>query len=298
MKLYISSSSLRNVYPDLWEASWLQAQELCKLQSKVLAEFPEYYKQLPDSLEHYLQLRSLFAYVEALWVRLAKQYKRACKSLEEPCEQIPDAVLDLKSLLMEIQALPLERFVFKTKDGLLDFEKLVNQFSETLGFIVIKPYMWFDDLIGMVRNYGISYPGILNLALSDSYYPKGVTIGDNLEKVSLLQIIQHDLMTVTKRNLMFFDTDEEFADFVFQPYAVFSENNGQLSYDGAYSEQYLRAVKEGKKFIIMKGSSESAVNRRKVVSKRVLVPDQLGSSRKDVCVSLPVENLSDGFIDL
>ena len=298
MKLYISSSSLRNVYPDLWEASWLQAQELCKLQSKVLAEFPEYYKQLPDSLEHYLQLRSLFAYVEALWVRLAKQYKRACKSLEEPCEQIPDAVLDLKSLLMEIQALPLERFDFKTKDGLLDFEKLVNKFSETLGFIVIKPYMWFDDLIGMVRNYGISYPGILNLALSDSYYPKGVTIGDNLEKVSLLQIIQHDLMTVTKRNLMFFDTDEEFADFVFQPYAVFSENNGQLSYDGAYSEQYLRAVKEDKKFIIMKGSYESAVNRRKVVSKRVLVPDELGSSRKDVCVSLPVENLSDGFINL
>ena len=158
--------------------------------------------------------------------------------------------------------------------------------------------MWFDDLIGMVRNYGISYPGILNLALSDSYYPKGVTIGDNLEKVSLLQIIQHDLMTVTKRNLMFFDTDEEFADFVFQPYAVFSENNGQLSYDGAYSEQYLRAVKEDKKFIIMKGSYESAVNRRKVVSKRVLVPDELGSSRKDVCVSLPVENLSDGFINL
>ena len=297
MKLYISSSSLRNVYPDLWEASWLQAQELCKLQSKVLAEFPEYYKQLPDSLEHYLQLRSLFAYVEALWVRLAKQYKRACKSLEEPCEQIPDAVLDLKSLLMEIQALPLERFVFKTKDGLLDFEKLVNQFSETLGFIVIKPYMWFDDLIGMVRNYGISYPGILNLALSDSYYPKGVTIGDNLEKVSLLQIIQHDLMTVTKRNLMFFDTDEEFADFVFQPYAVFSENNGQLSYDGAYSEQYLRAVKEDKKFIIMKGSSESAVNRRKVVSKRVLVPKELGSTRQDVCVSLVVDNLSDGIFD-
>ena len=298
MKLYISSSSLENAYSDLCEASQLQARRLCSLQNMVLAEFPEYYKQLPDTLEHYLQLRSLFAFVEALWVRLAKQYKRARKSLEQPCEQIPDAVLGLKSLLMEIQALPLERFVFKTKDGLLDFEKLVNQFSETLGFIVIKPYMWFDDLIGMVRNYGISYPGILNLALSDSYYPKGVTIGDNLEKVSLLQIIQHDLMTVTKRNLMFFDTDEEFADFVFQPYAVFSENNGQLSYDGAYSEQYLRAVKEGKKFIIMKGSSESAVNRRKVVSKRVLVPDELGSSRKDVCVSLPVENLSDGFIDL
>ena len=297
MKLQISANSLRNVYPDLWEASWLQAQELCKLQSKVLEEFPEYYKQLPDSLEHYLQLRSLFAYVEALWVRLAKQYKRACKSLEEPCEQIPDAVLDLKSLLMEIQALPLERFVFKTEDGLLAFEKLVNQFSETLGFIVIKPYMSFDELMKMVKNYGISSQEILDTALSDSY-PEEVTVGDNLEKVLLSQIIQHDLMTVTKRNLMFFDTDEEFADFVFHPYAVFSENKGQLSYDGAYSEQYLKAVKEGKKFVIMKGSFDSAVNRRKIVSKRVLVPEELRSSRKDVCVSLSVDNLSNGFVDL
>ena len=297
MKLQISANSLRNVYPDLWEESWLQAQDLCKLQSKVLAEFPEYYKQLPDSLEHYLQLRSLFAYVEALWVRVAKQYKRACKSLEEPCEQIPDAVLDLKSLLIEIQTLPLESFVSKTKDGLLDFEKLVKQFSKTLGFIVIKPYMSFDELMRMVKNYGISYPGILDTALSDSY-PEEMTVGDNLEKVLLSQIIQHDLMAITQRNLMYFDTDQEFADFVFHPYAVFSENKGQLSYDGAYSEQYLRAVKEGKKFVIMKGSSDSAVNRRKVVSKRVLVPEELGSSRKDVCVSLPVDNLSDGFIDL
>ena len=198
MKLQISANSLRNVYPDLWEASWLQAQELCKLQTKVLAEFPEYYKQLPDSLEHYLQLRSLFAFVEALWVRLAKQYKRACKSLEEPCEQIPDAVLDLKSLLIEIQALPLESFVFKTKDGLLDFEKLVNQSSDRLIFVVINSNMYFDDLMGMVKNYGISYPGILAPALSDSY-PEEVTIGDNLEKVSSLQIIKYDLMAASQR---------------------------------------------------------------------------------------------------
>jgi hypothetical protein len=106
-------------------------------------------------------------------------------------------------MLIEIQALPLERFVFKTKDGLLDFEKLVNQFSERLIFVVINSNMYFDDLMGMVKSYGISYPGILNPALSDSYYPKGVTIEDNLEKVSLLQIIKYDLMAVTKRNLMF-----------------------------------------------------------------------------------------------
>jgi hypothetical protein len=99
--------------------------------------------------------------------------------------------------------MPLENFVSKTKDGLLDLEILVKEFSETLGFIVIKPYMWFDDLMGMVKSYGISYPGILNPALSDSYYPKGVTIEDNLEKVSLLQIIKYDLMAVTKRNFMF-----------------------------------------------------------------------------------------------
>jgi hypothetical protein len=198
MKLQISANSLRNVYPDLWEASWLQAQELCKLQSKVLAEFPEYYKQLPDTLEHYLQLRSLFAFVEALWVRLAKQYKRACKSLEEPCEQIPDAVLDLKSLLIEIQALLLESFVFKTEDGLLDFEKIVNQFSERLVFVVINPYMYFDDLMGLVKKYGISYQGILDSALSDSY-PEQVTVGDNLEKVLFSQIIQHDLMGASQR---------------------------------------------------------------------------------------------------
>ena len=199
MKQYISSSSLEKAYPDLCEASQLQARRLCSLQRMVLAEFPEYYKQLPDTLEHYLQLRSLFALIEALWVRLAKQYKRARKSLEQPCEQIPDAVLGLKSLLIEIQALPLESFVSKTKDGLLDLEKLVKEFSVTLGFIVIKPNMWFDDLIGMVKNYGISYPGILNPALSDSYYPKGVTIGDNLEKVSLLQIIKYDLMAASQK---------------------------------------------------------------------------------------------------
>ena len=200
MKLYISPSSLKNIYPDLWETSRLQARRLWNLQSDVLKEFQDSYKQLPDTLEHYLQLRSLFAYVEALWVRLAKQYKRACKSLEEPCGQIPDVVLDLKSLLIEIQTLPLESFVFKTKDGLLDFEKLVNQFSERLVFVVINPCKCFDDLMRLVKKYGISYQGILDPALSDSYYPKGVTIEDNLEKVSLLQIIKYDLMVVTQRN--------------------------------------------------------------------------------------------------
>lgn len=200
MKLYISASSLKNTYPDLWEASQFQARRLWSLQSMVLTKLPESYKQLPDTLEHYLQLRSLFELVEALWVRLAKQYKAACKSLEEPCEQIPDAVINLKSLLIEIQVMPLESFISKTKDGLLDLEKLVKQFSKRLVFVVINPCIYFDDLMGMVKNYGISYPGILNPTLSDSY-PKEVSVRDNMEKVSLLQIIQCDLMTASQSNL-------------------------------------------------------------------------------------------------
>ena len=207
MKLHISSKSLENAYPDLYEASQTQARRLCSLQNMVLAEFPEYFKQLPDTLEHYLQLRSLFACVEAIWVRLAKQYKAARKSLEDPCEQIPDAVIDLKSLLMEIQAMPLESFISKKKDGLLDLEKLVKQFSKRLVFLVIHPSMRFDELMGMVKSYGISYPGILEPALSD-FYPEEVSVGENLKKVLFSQIIQHDLMAVTHRNLMFFDTDE------------------------------------------------------------------------------------------
>lgn len=198
MALHISSSSFVNIYPDLWEASQLQARRLWSLQNIVLAEFQEHYKQLPATLEHYLQLRSLFAYVEALWIRLAKRYKAVCKSLEKSGEQIPDAVLDLKSLLIEIQAMPLESFVLKKEDGLLDFEKLVNQFSERLFFVVINPSMNFDDLMGMVKMYGISYSGILDPALSDSY-PKKVTVGDNPAKVSLLQIIQYDLMAASQR---------------------------------------------------------------------------------------------------
>ena len=269
MSLKISPDSFRNAHPDLWESAQTQSKRLWNLQNILLAEFPEYYKQLPDSLEHYLQLRSLFACVEGLWVRLARRYKALCQVLEKSNEQVPDTIHDLESLLKEIQTMPLESFVQRTEGGLVLLENLVKQFSESLD------------------------SGIFDPTLSDSY-PKEVTVGCNLEK----DVIKQKLLAIRQRNMMFFDTDEEFADFVFQPYAVFSENNGQLSYDGAYSEQYLRAVEDGKKFVIMKGSSDSAVNRRKVVSKRVLVPDQLGSSRKDVCVSLPVENLSDGFIDL
>ena len=293
MSLKISPGSFRNAHPDLWESAQTQSKRLWNLQNILLAEFPEYYKQLPDSLEHYLQLRSLFACVEGLWVRLARRYKALCQVLEKSNEQVPDTIHDLESLLKEIQTMPLESFVQRTEGGLLQLEDLMKKLSEKLDFIVLDPCLWFSDLMGMLRSYGISYSGILDPTLSDSF-PKGVTVGCNLEK----DVIKQKLLAIRQRNMMFFDTDDEFADFVIHPYAVINDYEGRLSYEGAYSEQYLRAVKEGKKFVIMKGSLDSAVNRRKVVSKRVLVPKELGSTRQDVCVSLVVDNLSDGIFDL
>ena len=289
----ITPDSYRNTYPYLLESARTQSQRLSVLQNIILAEFPEYYKQLPDSLEHYLQLRSLFAFVEELWARLTNKYRSVYKAPEIPSEQIPDAVRELESLLKEIQAMPLESFVNRKDNGLLHLDELVKLFSERLDFIVLDPCLWFSDLMGMLRSYGISYSGILDPTLSDSF-PKGVTVGCNLEK----DVIKQKLLAIRQRNMMFFDTDDEFADFVIHPYAVINDYEGRLSYEGAYSEQYLRAVKEGKKFVIMKGSLDSAVNRRKVVSKRVLVPKELGSTRQDVCVSLVVDNLSDGIFDL
>ena len=261
--------SFENTYRGLYESARVQSKRLWFLQNMLLTEFPEYYKQLPDTLEHYLQLRSLFGCIEELWARLTNRYRAVYNALEVPYEQAHDAVRELESLLKEIQAMPLESFVQRTEGGLLQLEDLMKQFSESLD------------------------SGIFDPTLSDSY-PKEVTVGCNLEK----DVIKQKLLAIRQRNMMFFDTDDEFADFVIHPHAVINNYEGRLSYEGAYSEQYLRALKEGKKFVIMKGSFESAVNRRKVVSKRVLVPDELGSSRKDVCVSLPVENLSDGFIDL
>ena len=181
-------------------------------------------------------------------------------------EQAHDAVRELESLLKEIQAMPLESFVQRTEGGLLQLEDLMKQFSERLD------------------------SGIFDPASSDSY-PKEVTVGYDLEK----DVIKQKLSAIRQRNMIFFDSDDEFADFVIHPYAVINDYEGRLSYEGAYSEQYLRAVKEGKEFVIMKGSLDSAVNRRKVVSKRVLVPKELGSTRNDVCVSLVVDNLSNGI---
>jgi hypothetical protein len=50
-------------------------------------------------------------------------------------------------------------------------------------------------------------------------------------------------------------------------------------------------------FVIMKGSFESAINTNKIVTKRVLIPKELGSPRKDVSIELPVENILDSYME-
>ena len=183
----ITPDSYRNTYPYLLESARTQSQRLSVLQNIILAEFPEYYKQLPDSLEHYLQLRSLFAFIEELWARLTNRYRSVYKAPEIPSEQIPDAVRELESLLKEIQAMPLESFVNRKDNGLLHLDELVKLFSERLDFIVLDPCLWFSDLMGMLRSYGISYSGILDPTLSDSF-PKGVTIGEKMDLLNYLRI--------------------------------------------------------------------------------------------------------------
>jgi hypothetical protein len=180
--------SFENTYSGLYESARAQSKRLWFLQNMLLTEFPEYYKQLPDTLEHYLQLRSLFGCIEELWARLTNRYRAVYNALEVPYEQAHDAVRELESLLNEIQAMPLESFVQRTEGGLLQLEDLMKKLSERLDFIVLDPCLWFSDLMGMLRSYGISYSGILDPTLSDSF-PKGVTIGEKMDLLNYLRIV-------------------------------------------------------------------------------------------------------------
>ena len=90
-------------------------------------------------------------------------------------------------------------------------------------------------------------------------------------------------------NVIFFDSDEDFAIFAVIPYAKI-DNDGKPYAD--YTDEYKEAVAEGKEFVIMKGSFDSFVNRNNVVTTRVLLPRELGSPRKDMLAQLPVENIA------
>ena len=89
---------------------------------------------------------------------------------------------------------------------------------------------------------------------------------------------------INKDQILFFETDEEFEEFVVAPYAT-------KDLRGQYSEAYKEWVKQGKYFVVMDGSFDSKVNRRRVVNKRVLLPPELHSRREYCSVVLPVRNI-------
>lgn len=94
-------------------------------------------------------------------------------------------------------------------------------------------------------------------------------------------------------NVMYFESDEEFTDFCAAPFAVIktSEKGTMYYYEGEYSDEYKKCLKEGKTFIIKDENSQ--VFKRKCVTKRVPIAGV--RTRKDVAIQLAVENLEEYF---
>ena len=95
----------------------------------------------------------------------------------------------------------------------------------------------------------------------------------------------------TSGTTIIFDSDEAFEDFCVAPVARvhYSSDGEPVSCGGAYTEMYTKCIKAGMKFFIR--DRQSKVYKRNVVTKRVLVPSELGSPRKDIAVQLSVQNL-------
>lgn len=90
--------------------------------------------------------------------------------------------------------------------------------------------------------------------------------------------------TVTPKELICFNSDKDFEDYAVCPCAT-------LDLHGQYTDNYLQAVKESAEFIIMYGADESAITRHGVITKRVLLPKEVGTPRKDMLVQLSPENI-------
>ena len=107
-----------------------------------------------------------------------------------------------------------------------------------------------------------------------------------------MNLIANDLQSID--DVIFFETDEAFEEFAVRPVALVDDQGSPY---GTYSEAYKKAIEEGKKFVIMKGSFDSKVNRRGYVTKRVQLPKSLGSPRVDMTVQLKVENVCINWVE-
>ena len=89
---------------------------------------------------------------------------------------------------------------------------------------------------------------------------------------------------------MCFTSDEEFADFCVAPFAVTKRSgNGNLYYEGDYSDEYKKSIKEGKTFLIK--DEDSQVYKRQCVCKRVPLFHEGTSTGREVAIQLSVQGL-------
>lgn len=180
MRLKVRAS---NVHPYFDDAEFINA-EMKSLQKEVLQELQEYKKNLPEKLEHYLLLRSLFSCIGALGVKLANQYEAAKISSKYPHDQDTVDVIKLGELVENITNMRLESLVESlVHNEAVDLEKLdqcIRNFRKSLGFCVLDPWVRFSFLMSIKKNHGISYEEILAVAESDPC-PQEVTVREDLD---------------------------------------------------------------------------------------------------------------------
>lgn len=176
MKLKVSTS---NVNPYLHAAEDIN-KEMKFLQEKVLQKLQEYKKKLPEKLEHYLLLRSLFSCIGALGVKLALQYKAAKESSKYPSDQNTDDEIKLDELVNDIKNMRLESLVHNEAVDLEKLDQCIRDFPNSLGFCVLDPWVRFSFLMSIKKNHGISCAEILAVAESDPC-PQEVTVREDLD---------------------------------------------------------------------------------------------------------------------
>ena len=88
-------------------------------------------------------------------------------------------------------------------------------------------------------------------------------------------------------NTIFFDSEEELADFCISPFTVLKQTAGGHYYvEGDYSEEYKKSLLEGKTLVV-KDENAPVYRRDGIVSKRVSVE----GTNRTMMVQLKVENL-------
>lgn len=91
-------------------------------------------------------------------------------------------------------------------------------------------------------------------------------------------------------NTVYFNSDEEFTNFCVAPFAIIKRSeDGTPYYEGEYSEEYKKCIKEGKTFIIK--DENSLVYKRQCVIKRVLVLHNGVPTQRDAPIQLEVQGL-------